>query len=348
MHCSQRLVTLILLFLASGCAGSLRHLRVMESGSAVPCPGPQDRPVEVTFLRTAGVLFRRGERDVLMTAPFYSNPSLFRVLLGLPIQASPSRIRDQLPPVSDAKAILVGHAHYDHLLDVPEIALHRAQKAILYGSSTTTHLLAPFLPAQRLRSVDAEVAGADHMGEWIHIPDTRIRILPLRSQHAPHLLRRVKVFGGSVPTPLQEPACNAYHWREGQTLAYLIDFLSEDGERVEYRIHYRDAASNEPYGQPPPLTGKDDHPVDLLVLCVASFDQVDDYPQWVIRNLKPRHILLSHWEDFFRPPDWPLAAVPLTDTAGFAARLPSDVGWTTLAPGASMTCTDSRGNEVFP
>jgi hypothetical protein len=83
-------VILALAFGAVGCAGSLAHLRP-EDGARVICPGPRvGPPVEVTYLRTAGVLFRRGTRDVVMTAPFYSNPSLLAV--GSDGRSLPTRI----------------------------------------------------------------------------------------------------------------------------------------------------------------------------------------------------------------------------------------------------------------
>lgn len=324
---------------AGGCAGSLVHLKPLADGSGVACPGPTGEPVEVTYLRTAGVLFRRGTRDVVMTAPFYSNPSLLQVGLGGRIESDADVIRRYLPPVQDVKAILVGHAHYDHLMDVPEIAWQHAPSARIYGNRSAINLLAPHPHfAGRIEAVDDAAATSTKPGAWIPVPGTRVRFMPLVSEHAPHFCGHVKLYSGSVPTP-RKPR-TARDWREGQTLAYLIDFLSEDGTRVEYRVHYRDSASNFPYGALPPLPPRDRHDVDLAVLCVASFDQVEDYPEWVIADLKPRHILLAHWDDFFRSPDKSLAAVPLLDTKAFVARLPPSPPWTTLKPGASMVCRD--------
>lgn len=320
-----------------GCAGSLVHLRPQD-GTRVRCPGPSDAPVEVTYLRTAGVLFRRGTRDVVMTAPFYSNPSLFAVGLGRPIEADDDLIRRHLPWVGDAKAILVGHAHYDHLMDVPEIAWKHAPAATVYGNETAINLLTPLLPAARLRAVEDERGTHETPGKWITVPGTRVRFMPLVSEHAPHVAG-ITFFKGSVETP--RTAGTAYGWKEGHTLAYLIDFLSEDGSRVEYRVYYRDSAGNEPSGAPPPLPPKDQHAIDLAVLCVASFHQVRDYPEWMLRKLEPAHVLLVHWESFFRSPDRSLTPIPLLRTRGFAKRLGTDTPWTTLLPGATMTCGSS-------
>jgi mRNA degradation ribonuclease J1/J2 len=71
-----------------------------------------------------GLLFRRGN-DAIMTAPFYSNPNIFRVGLRRPIHSDTNLVERLLPDVSDVRAILVGHAHYDHLMDVPYIANYK-------------------------------------------------------------------------------------------------------------------------------------------------------------------------------------------------------------------------------
>lgn len=332
--------TVLVLALAlggSGCASSLVHLRP-ENGTRVVCPGPDaGPPVEVTYLRTAGVLFRRGTRDVVMTAPFYSNPSIFAVGLERPLAADADLIRRHLPWVADAKAILVGHAHYDHLMDVPEVAWKHAPSAVVYGNETAINLLTPVLPATRLHTIKKDAASThEKLGSWITVPGTRVRFMPLVSEHAPHVLGH-KLYTGSVATPrTPSTACD---WKEGQTLAYLIDFLSEDGTRVEYRVHYRDSASNEPYGALPPLPPDQQHQVDLAALCVASFNQVENYPEWVIDRMNPKHVLLAHWESFFRSPDRSLAPVPLLNTKVFAARLSATkTAWTTLLPNATMTC----------
>jgi hypothetical protein len=51
-------------------------------------------------------------------------------------------------------------------------------------------------------------------------------------------------------------------------------------------------------------------------------------------------VVLEHWESFFRSPDRPLKAVPLTDTKAFALRLtaalPDGARWHTPLPGAGL------------
>ncbi|MBI3799021.1 MAG: MBL fold metallo-hydrolase [Deltaproteobacteria bacterium] len=203
-------------------------------------------------------------------------------------------------------AILVGHAHYDHLMDIPYIAQERAPHATIYGSLTMKNILAAILPAARLVALDREAAEPAKMpGKWESIPGTKIRIMAIKSQHAPHvcLFQRhgcIKVFTGEVAAPLDRLPKTAWGWKEGQTIAYLIDFLDNTGA-VKFRIYYQDAASAPPWGFPPTSELEIQTPVDLAILCVPGFKYVQGYPQGIIQWIKPRFVILTHWEDFSRP-----------------------------------------------
>jgi hypothetical protein len=88
----------------------------------------------------------------------------------------------------------------------------------------------------------------------------------------------------------------------GQTYAYVIELL-ERGV-VRYRIYYNDAAS-EGVGETLP-----DGTYDLAIICMASFDFAPGYPATLLDRLKPRHLFISHYEDFFtkqKQPSWTFA-----------------------------------------
>ena len=163
--------------------------------------------------------------------------------------------------------------------------------------------------------------------------------MAIQSEHAPHFFG-IKLYAGKVSEKLDRLPKRAWGWKEGQTFAYLIDFLGEDGS-IDFRIHYQDAASNPPWGFPPPLESRDPKRVDVAIVCVPGFDRARSYPEGIIRRIQPRFVILGHWEDFFRPrtgdPE-DLRVVPLTDPNVFIARmkkvLPSDSHWTMPRPGA--------------
>jgi hypothetical protein len=276
---------------------------------------------------------RRGH--AIMTAPFYSNPGLLQVAFGFPIAANVRRIEQYLPPVSDVEAILIGHAHYDHLMDAAYIAERRVPKARLFGNETMIHILAARRWLRdRVEAVDGDAGDWTRPGVWHYIAKGSIRFMALRSEHAPHFLG-VKLFGGDVEAVQTRLPRTAYGWKEGQTLAFIIDFLSEEGS-VDVRIHYQDAASNPPAGFIP--ASELATPVDVAILCVASFNEVKWYPEGIVDRLKPRSVVLGHWESFFRSPAYRPKPVPLTNTVEFAQRLtaalPASTKWHAAMPNA--------------
>ena len=194
--------------------------------------------MELTYLGAGGFLIRHQGRAI-MTAPFFSNPGLLRSVLGSPISPDTARIQALLPPVDDVEAILVGHAHFDHLMDAIHIAETTATRATFYGSDTMMHIVRarPMLQG-RVRSLEPVAGDSSTPGRWEPLAGGTMRVMALRSEHAPQFLG-VKFFGGRIDHDLKELPRNAYGWKEGQTLAFLIDVLRADGSSI-LRFHYQD------------------------------------------------------------------------------------------------------------
>ncbi len=338
----------------AGCSGPISDLPVTFRGSPLPPDDPAyPTAVQVKYLGAGGVLIKRGA-DSLVTAPFFSNPSMLRVAFG-EIDARPEEIHRFLDPMNKqdlagATAVLVGHAHYDHLMDVPYIKKKYLPQAKIYGSETMRNTLAAFpeLNATDVISVEKDAWSVEKPGQpekpGIWSPaGPRLRVMALKSEHAP-AFAHLKFFEGAYSKPLQVRPTRASGWREGQTLAYLIDFMSADGKTVEFRIHYQDAASTAPFGFPPRFSESPDRRrVDLAIVCMPGFDQVERYPENIIERLNPRHVIVIHWENFFAllPEDSrDLRVVPTVDAASFIARLkavlPQDASFMMPAPGAWM------------
>ena len=90
----------------------------------------------------------------------------------------------------------------------------------------------------------------------------------------------------------------ASDWAEGGVLAYLIDFVDAGGA-VRFRAYYQDSGANEPLGLVPDGL-KEGRDVDLAILCLGGdYERLNDHPGAILRNTRPRYVLLSHWEDFF-------------------------------------------------
>jgi hypothetical protein len=364
-----------LLALAAGC----RSLATPPSGPG-PVAAPDDEDavigcaasgcadadarVDVTYLGAGGFLVRhRGA--VLLTAPFYTNPPLHDVALpgGLrrlvrrahPLRADTARVERLLPPAADSAALLlVGHAHYDHLLDVPYVARRRSVRARIVGSPTVRHTLLGdsalrAAPGRLVALAGDDVGRADRPGRWVYGADSAFRVMALAADHAPTLalFGRGPLFaGGVVDRPLAALPTRADGWKAGEPLAFLVDVLEPGpapppaaGPRVRLRLYYQDAPSTPPLGFPPAATLAE-RPVDVALLCGATSTHVPHTPERLLAALRPAYVVVGHWESFFRSPLRAPVRNPATDVghlAGTLARtLPPGAGWRMPLPGTTL------------
>ena len=285
-----RALVILIALLPAACASVPSNL----FDTLEPTAGPH---VELHYLGNGGWLMRRGT-DRIATAPFVSNPHGLTLLF--PGGPNTALIDEVVPPMHDVGTILIGHGHYDHAMDLPYVATTKAPTARIYGSATVVNTLAA-VPALdgRLREIKAaDAASGKRPGQWITNETGRIRFMPLTSTHAPHVLGLKLIPWWTVDEKQTKLPCCPYWWKEGQTYAFLIDFLDARGN-VEFRVYYQDAASKPGFGILPELEGRDAAPVDVAILCVAAFDQVDNNPEHVLDSVKPRRVVGGHWEDFF-------------------------------------------------
>jgi len=326
----------------AGCVGSAAKLAPVSSDQ-VMCEEPRPgAPLEIRYLGSGGHLIRRGS-TAIMTAPFFSNPGLLRVGAGhispdsARIDAAVEKIIDNGGQLDDVQAILVGHAHHDHLMDVPRVWREYAPRAMIFGSLTARHILRGFdVPDDRIETLNSSAASRWAAGRWVTLGD--VRFMAIESEHAPHAFG-IKFYGGEVREDLNRPPLRAAEYKEGLTFAFLIDFTNPDGS-VAFRIHYQDSASNTPLGYPPTLDSDDQQSVDVAIVCAASFSQVQGYPEGILRAVDPRYVVMGHWEDFFISQEEPPRPVPMTDVAEFVTRteraLPEHARWVLPKPHAVL------------
>ena len=308
---------------------------------------PANDQVSVTYLGVSGFLIEaRGH--ALLTAPLFTNPGLdsvtptrFRFFRGRAPALVPNRrlIERLLPPAADkASMLLVGHGHYDHLLDVPYVARARARNAVIYGGPTVRHMLmgdsALRASPHRVVAIRGDDVGTrDRVGRWFTSPDRAFRVMALHADHAPtvHVFKWGAMFAnGTLDADLTELPRRAEDWKLGEPYAYLIDVLGQDGATPVFRIYYQDAPNTAPLGFPPRALGG--RPVDLAILCVATAKNVDPTsPDSLLIAVQPRYVIASHWESFFQPQTLPLRLNPASDVddfnGGLMRYLPSDARW---------------------
>ena len=188
-------------------------------------PGDVDI-VRFVYLGSGGWIIERGE-DLVLAAPLFSNPGLLTTGL-LPIRSDTTLVDRYMSryDVTAAKAILVGHAHYDHLMDVPRVALAHAPNARIVGTTTVKNTLGTWSGVADRVDVVNDSAGDQHTsGRWLRYGDG-VRVMGLRSKHAAHF-DGYTLYSGTRDRPLTEEPRWATEWLEGRSHAYLVDSASQ-------------------------------------------------------------------------------------------------------------------------
>lgn len=198
-----------------------------------------------------------------------------------------------------ADAIVVGHTHFDHALDVPLIA--KRTGATVFGSRSAVALCrASLVPETKLVDVEREYGQSSFEAE---VGPFNLRFAA--SAHSRFMLGRVPFPGeimdcDHVPLRTEQYRCGAVFRVEIQVLGRTIVHLGS-AELVER-------------ARPP----KD---VDLLLLCVAGWQSSAQFPERVARALDPKVVCLHHWDNFFRPLDRGVTALPAMGVQKLAERL---------------------------
>jgi hypothetical protein len=273
---------------------------------AAPRPDAHQSDLLVRYLGVGG-LYLEWAGVSLLTAPLFTRYGALRVAFG-EVAWDEDAIRRGLDglPLETTHALLVGHAHYDHLADVPPVLINHATGALVYVNRTGARMLEAF-PELSPRVVVLEELGDD----WIRLVDRDgaglpFRMLALPYAHAPHLWG-IHFAEGEIEESWDDWSDRKLRkMKEGSTFAFVIDLMSDD-DTVLYRIHYQDAVGL-------PSRFPDERPVDLAMLPAASHQSVEGYPETVIRETGARHVMVIHYEDFLRESGKPMRMVPtLTD-----------------------------------
>jgi L-ascorbate metabolism protein UlaG (beta-lactamase superfamily) len=257
--------------------------------------------IRVTYLGVNGFQFETDDH-VLLVDPYFTRVGLWPAALNQPIDSSADRVSEGLKHLRrGAEAILVTHAHFDHLLDVPEIM--QRTHARLFAGPTAVQLVKTFgISPDECKIV--RPGSTRTIGPWM------IRVLAAqhdrlfgkvpfaRCTHfaSNHFSGREERPGALAETEMPlKPPVKASDWCAGEPLAFVIEAA---GKRI-----YVDSGGV-PGGPPSAASRHVRHGefvlgrIDLAILGVALPDSRARFAE-VVRQLEPRYILPSHQDDMF-------------------------------------------------
>ena len=246
---------------------------VVSGGGGVVGGVVQPDVVRITYLGVNGYRFETADHALLVD-PYFTRVGFWSAAFNRPIASSREHVDEgynHFPGRVDT--ILVTHAHFDHLMDVPDL-MHRTGADLLSGPTAIN--LARSLGALAKDCKIVKPGDVRTMGPWT------IRVLA--AQHD-RLLGKIP-FPGRIETQLRPPR-KASDWVVGEPLAFVIEAA---GKKI-----YIDSGGVP--GAPPDARIRN---VDLAILGVALPDSRRRFAE-VVRQLQPRFILPSHQDDFFAP-----------------------------------------------
>lgn len=220
--------------------------------------------IELEYLGTAGFVIRHPERTIVLD-PYLSRPSLWSMLTK-PLQPNTALIRRIIPHADD---VLVGHAHFDHILDAPDLCLQTGARLIGSRATIMVGRAAGLSETQLLETAGHEDIAS---GKWM------LRGLP--SIHGKALFGRIPL-SGDMTEPPPWPA-RFYQLKHGLVLNWLVD---TGGLKIMH-IDSADFVEKELVGQQ----------ADVVCLCAIGRKYRPNYVADIVRLLKPKWIVPCHWD----------------------------------------------------
>ena len=208
------------------------------------------------WLGAAGVELR-ADGQVLALDPFFTRPSLIGLIR--PVRPDAGLVAEKLPRCD---AVLVTHAHWDHVMDVPEVV--RQTHARAYGSVNTCQLL-------RLEGLPEQSFSEVSPGDKLSLGAFRVEVLAGRHSRIP----LGRVFNGCLKPHLQPPL-RLQDYRMDTCLGYCI---TAQGRRVL-------VCADQP------------QPAEVLLIVAQEPRQ---YYVRLFEAARPQTIIPIHWDNFLRP-----------------------------------------------
>lgn len=271
-------------------------------------PSPATEGIRLQYLGTAGFVIQHQGHTVVLD-PFVSRDSLWKTLTQ-PLYSQPSLVKRLIPAAND---VLIGHAHYDHILDAP--LLCQQTGARLIGSSSTAMVgrAAGLAESQLVETTGHEDIAS---GDWT------LRGLP--SIHGKAVMGRIP-FPGHMTTPPPWPP-RIHQLKHGLVLNWLV----KTAGLTFAHIDSADFIAEELQG----------HHCDVLCLCAIGRKYRPGYVADAVRLLKPKWVVPCHWDTMITPIEQRPDLLPGVDLPGMIVEIE--------AMGATPIVVPLLGSVHFP
>lgn len=264
-----------------------QHTSDMLTARQLAAPLPLPKGLELTWIGTAG--FRLSYQGVVLWIdPYVTRLPMSAFLRRRVVPPSPEAVARW---IDRADAVLVGHTHFDHALDVPAIARRTGCK--VYGSPSLAKLMGLYRLGEQAVVVD---------------PHRDYEVGPFRFHFVPSVHSKLQLglripFAGEITCDhVDELTPQAY--RCGQVWGIHIEVA---GMRF-YHQGSADFLESE-------LRDKN---VDVFLCGISGRRFTPDYVRRIVTALSPHMIVPTHYDDFFRPLDDKLQFSFNVNLTGFA------------------------------
>ncbi|MFY9615914.1 MAG: MBL fold metallo-hydrolase [Candidatus Dormiibacterota bacterium] len=246
------------------------------------------RGLEIEWLGVAGYRIT-SQGQTLVIDPYFSRAPLESLLRGRPALPDGKKVARHLKAPGKVVGVLVSHAHFDHAVDAPEVA--RRHNCSAYGSRSLANLMR--LHGLANQSVEVEPYRRYELGPFA------VTFVP--SAHARLLLGLGVPFDGELMCEHLE-ALTPSAYRCGQVWGIHIEVAG-------ISIYHQGSAN---------LVGDAirHRGVDILLAGVTGRGYTHDYWKRLLPKLEPSTVVVSHFDDFFRPVDAPMGFATNVHLAG--------------------------------
>jgi L-ascorbate metabolism protein UlaG (beta-lactamase superfamily) len=220
-----------------------------------------------------------GYRLIYQGRTLYVDPFLSRVPLSYLLRRRPAlpdrALLDRfLPADEDVVGVLVGHTHWDHAVDAPEIARRTGCKA--YGSNSLVRLMALHGLAEQAVEVDPYRTYELGPFEVTFVPST----------HSKLLLGLAVPFAGELTCEqLDSLAPGAYRcgqvWGIHIAVGGITLYHQGSADLIDDAVRHRG--------------------VDVFLAGIAGRNFTDRYWERILSRLDPATIVPTHYDNFFVP-----------------------------------------------